>query len=352
MTGAVFGATVVCDLCGRESSGGYYAGPGNTVYCADCYSRYSVCSGCGKLTKSAIRVGEISFCADCYIKLGKCALCGRAITGGYSSYPDLGIDICLSCESKSPRCLECGIPVKSSEAIGNSGLCDRCVAGAQRCYSCRGIILKNYNYFEGDQSRKFCSNCVARYQACADCGAPSGPGGTKLDDGLNLCGDCRSEALFQPESVTPVKDMALRFLEGDMGMTIKHPIDYSLRDSKFLQDKGKSSNKDLNGLFYRIGDKFYIYVRYGLRKKDLIWVLAHEITHAWQAENCDNNASLSDREGFAQWTAYYALRYYGYDSFAANMTEGSSVYSNGLNKMLEIESRAGRKAVFDYMKNQ
>ncbi len=71
-------------------------------------------------------------------------------------------------------------------------------------------------------------------------------------------------------------------------------------------------SEDINGLFYRKNDDFNVYVLYGLRKKDLIWVLAHEITHAWQAENCSDRLTTEEREGFAQWVAYHTALNFGY----------------------------------------
>jgi hypothetical protein len=129
-------------------------------------------------------------------------------------------------------------------------------------------------------------------------------------------------------------------------MPIDHVVNFSLEDRNFLKKKANGIHGDLNGLFYQKGDKFYIYVLYGLREKDLISVLAHEIGHAWQAENGPQNASLEDQEGFAQWVAYKALIHFGYPEFAKLLEEGDSVYSKGLNKMLKLEINGGTPAVF------
>ncbi len=281
----------------------------------------------------------------------KCDLCGKTITGSYNHYSDIGINVCSQCEKTKPRCDKCQRPVNEPIRVGLALLCERCAAGIERCHSCGTALLRDYTYFEGDEALKFCSECVAKYPVCADCGAPSGPRGTKLNDGRYLCPDCRSVALFEPGLITPIKNQVLSYLDSGMGMRIEHDIKYSLQDKNFLKIKSKDMHGDLNGLFYRKGDDYNIYVLYGLRKKDLIGVLAHEITHAWQAENCSGNLELEDLEGFAQWVAYYALIYYDYERFAQTMLSGNSVYATGLRKMLEIEKRGGSKAVFDYIRS-
>jgi len=282
----------------------------------------------------------------------KCDLCGKTVTGSYNHYPDIGINVCSQCEQAKPRCDSCRRPLNKPVRIGLARLCERCAASVERCYSCGTALLHDYTYFEGNETLKYCSECVARYPICADCGAPSGPRRTKLDDGRYLCPDCRSVALFKPGLVTPIKKQALSYLDSKMGIRIKHDIKYSLQDKDFLKTKSKDMHGDLNGLFYRKGDDYNIYVLYGLRKKDLIGAIAHEITHAWQAENCSHSLQLEDLEGFAQWVAYHTLVYFDYERFARNMPSGNSAYATGLRKMLEIEKHGGSRAVFDYIRSR
>jgi hypothetical protein len=235
---------------------------------------------------------------------------------------------------------------------GHSMLCPQCLAGAQRCHVCGSALLENYTFFEGNKRLKFCAECVSRYDPCSNCGVPSGPRRTRLDDGRRLCPDCMSAALFEPRLVTPVKNSVLSYLSGGLGMSVTHSIEYALKDKSFLDEKSKEMKGDLNGLFFRKGDDYHIYVLYGLRKKDLVWVLAHEIAHAWQAENTSGNLGSVDLEGFAQWAAYNSLRHFGYDEFSKTMLNGDSDYSRGLRKMLDIETAGGAEAVFDYIKSK
>ncbi len=282
----------------------------------------------------------------------KCDLCGKAITGSFNFYPDVGINVCSQCAQSKPKCDSCQRPVNKPRQVGLSRLCERCATNVERCHSCGTALLRDYNYFEGNETLKYCSGCVARYPICNDCGAPSGPHATKLDDGRYLCPDCRSVAMFEPGLVTPIKEQVLSYLGSRLGIRIEHNIKYSLQDKDFLKMKSKDTHGDLNALFYRKGDDYNIYVLYGLRKKDLIGAIAHEITHAWQAENCGKNLQLEDLEGFAQWVAYHTLSHFDYEQFAMNMRSGTSDYANGLRKMLEIEKHSGSRAVFDYIKSK
>jgi hypothetical protein len=345
-------AAVKCDICGAEISGRYYVSARGQNVCEDCYARYPACASCGLITKSSLKVGDRFYCATCYSDLKRCDLCGEFITGSYNYYPTVDLIVCPQCEKLKPRCDRCGIPANELIQVGSARLCPRCAPGADRCHICGTALLTEYAFFEGDRSNKFCPECVKKYPSCANCGAPSGPNATRLDDGRYLCPDCRSIALFDRRLVTPIKEQVLTFLERGMGMRITHEITYSLQDVKFLEERSKGIHGDLNGLFYRKGDDFNIYVLYGLRKKDLVGVLAHEMAHAWESENCRSDLPLEDLEGFAQWAAYHALSNLGYQEYARTLVHGDNIYAVGLRRMLEIEDKSGSKAVFDYIRSK
>jgi len=341
-----------CSVCGEAITGKYYIAQNTQPVCENCYARYGSCRDCGLVSKSLVTVDGAKFCRDCYLKLPQCGICNKTIIGGWRAYPDLNLKICLDCEKNSPRCENCGRPVRELLRIGTAGLCEQCSARAQRCRSCGTALLRDYTYFEGNEALKYCADCVRKYPACADCGAPSGADKTKLDDNRVLCPECMKSALFQPRQVTPIKSVVIDYLQNNLGMSVKHRIAYSMEGRNFLEKKSNGIHGDLNGLFYRKGDEYNIYVLYGLRRKDLILVLAHEISHAWQAENTRGKPDLEDLEGFAQWVAYQALRYFDYDAFAATLTGGNTVYAGGLNKMLDLEKAGGARAVFEYIRSK
>ncbi len=351
LAAAAFSSTK-CVICDSDITGRYYVSARGQAICADCNARYSACSGCGLVGKSLITVDALPFCRECYLKLEKCDICDKTITGGYNRYPDIGIDVCSDCERFSPRCDNCNRPAKNLARVGRSGLCEQCSSKALRCRSCGTALLRNFTFFEGNEALKYCTECISRYPACADCGAPSGTSAMKLEDSRYLCPDCAGTALFDPAMVTPIKNTVLAYMANNFGMVIRHEITYSLKGKDFLEAKTRETHKDINGLFYRLGDDYNIYVLYGLRKKDLVWVLAHEISHAWQAENTSGKLEPEDLEGFAQWVAFSSLKYFSYDTFAETMTKGNTAYSKGLKKMLDIEKKSGPDAVFEYIKSK
>ena len=282
----------------------------------------------------------------------RCSLCGKEITGKYVTYPNLGINVCEQCQETKPHCEKCDVPVNKLIMVGGHGFCERCAPTIEVCHSCGEAIMGEFTFFEGNESLKYCMKCTNKYPRCADCGAPSGPDGTQLDDGRYLCPDCRRIAIFDAGFITPIKDRVRSFMEGNMGMPVKHEITFSLENQVFMKEKSKGAQGDLNGLFYRKGDELNVYVVYGLRERDLLSVLAHEISHAWEAENCDDKLPLEEQEGFAQWVAYKTLIHFSHDDFARLMTTGDNIYSRGLNKMLKIEADGGAKAVFEFIKRK
>jgi hypothetical protein len=342
-------ADLKCDICGKEISGRYYVSARGQNVCEECHVRYPAWASCGLVSKASIKVGGRTYCPTCYSDLKRCDLCGEIITGSYNYYPSVDLTVCPKCDRTKPKCDKCGIPANELIQVGSSKLCARCAPGTDRCHICGTALLTEYAFFEGDRSIKYCKQCLKRYPPCADCGAPSGPNATKLDDGRYLCPDCRSIAFFDSRLVTPVKEQVLTFLDRGMGMQIAHKISYSLKDVTFLEQRSKGIHGDLNGLFYRKGEDYNIYVLYGLRKKDLVGVLAHEMAHVWESENCKSDLTLEDLEGFAQWVAYHALLGLGFEQHAETLSLGSTIYAQGLRKMLEMEVKGGPGAVFDYI---
>jgi len=352
ISGSIAFAADRCDICGKTLEHDYYETKAHQLVCPDCYNTYGFCRDCGKVTRSLVNADGLKFCRDCYMKLPKCSICNKVITGEHRVYRDTHEAICMNCEKNSPRCQSCGRPVKQLIQSGSVGLCERCASGVQRCRSCGSPLLRDFTYFEGNNTLKYCTECVRKYKACADCGAPSGPDGILLEDNRHLCPDCMAEAMFQPGQVTPIKKVVLEYLLNNLGMKVNHQIVYQMKGRDVLGQMSGGVQGDLNGLFHREDDNYSIYVLYGLRKKDLILVIAHEYAHAWQSENTKGTSSLEDMEGFAQWVAYKSLVNFGFETYARTLTNGNTVYSRGLRKMIEKENSGGPSVVFDYIRSK
>lgn len=343
---AVSLASMNCAICGKEIDDRYVRYDDGSVFCMDCMEKYTHCTFCGKPSKAIMKSDGKDICRDCLTKLNRCSFCNRPLTGNYITYPDLNLRLCEKCNKTVARCDLCGKPEVNLIRVGDNRICKSCYDLSDFCRICGNPIQGEYMWFDGDSTRLYCSLCVDRYPKCSSCGAPAGRRSRTLDDGRVLCRSCYSEGHFDAAQVKYIKGKVLEFLEKHLNMTIQHDIKYTLQGQDFILSKSEGISGDLNGLFYRHGNAYEIYVVYGLRQKDLYQVIPHEIAHAWAADNCRSNLTLEEAEGFAQWVAYYTLRHFGFTEYSNTLLKGDNEYSRGLKMMLDIERREGREAVF------
>jgi aminopeptidase N len=91
-------------------------------------------------------------------------------------------------------------------------------------------------------------------------------------------------------------------------------------------------------------------VQKGLPRRLFIQVASHEYAHAWQGENCPLLKDTNFREGFAEWVAYIVLSVFKDKELMRKMLKGDNKYSKGLQKMLDLETKVGRKGVLEACK--
>jgi hypothetical protein len=71
-------------------------------------------------------------------------------------------------------------------------------------------------------------------------------------------------------------------------------------------------------------------------------VLAHELAHAWQAENCPDEQGDRIREGFAEWVAWKLLDgLEGCDAERELIEERTDEYGRGFQVFLDFEAERG-----------
>jgi hypothetical protein len=105
------------------------------------------------------------------------------------------------------------------------------------------------------------------------------------------------------------------------------------------------------GLFFRRGRKRAIYVEYGLPQILMIQVMAHEVAHAWQGENCPLLRDPFVREGFSEWAAYRVLTALGAVKKVALLEQRADLYGQGLRFMLALEHQGGTAVIFQTCRN-
>jgi hypothetical protein len=71
-------------------------------------------------------------------------------------------------------------------------------------------------------------------------------------------------------------------------------------------------------------------------------VLAHEIAHAWQAENCPDAQGTRIREGFAEWVAWKVLEGMdGADGERSVIEARTDDYGDGFRLFAALEAKHG-----------
>ncbi len=283
-----------------------------------------------------------------------CNLCGRPIRGRYRVYyredvTGKGLSVCAHCEQSAPRCAICHTPMHA--ALTEEGLCPTCLAQVPTCASCGKRIRGRY-YRNGANAAIYCEACFAGQPRCDVCGGVAGPGSVRLHDGRHICADCHATAVYDAARAGELYGRVLNTMAQELGLQLSIPPTLSLVDRNQMlallaQMKGEDADRPelVFGLFMRRGRKRAVYVEYGLPQILMIQVIAHELAHAWQGENCPLLRDPLLREGFAEWVAYRVLLALGAVKKAALMTQRTDLYGQGLQVMLAVERQGGPAAV-------
>ncbi len=317
-----------------------------------------------------------------------CHLCGQRITGRYTQYTT-GLIVCQRCELTAPRCARCRIPVQAKSATRSRRgvlLCGPCSRAVNYCASCEEPILEVWYRFEEllptPEPRHFCAACVRDRPRCDLCRAPIGPRSVTLTDGQYRCGLCATDLVIGEPAIRLTYTDAIEAMANIADGPLRRvpPLEVVSRRRMgeirraYAQDIGQTAGRlpallsqsgqgtygpqagdatatvrHLLGFYVRSQGKPVIYVEAGLTRGLLLGTLAHELGHAWQAEQLGSGASGLDpliSEGFAEWIAYTTLLSRGFRTLATRARERQDDYGRGLAHFLEIERARGRPAVF------
>ena len=313
-----------------------------------------------------------------------CHICGQRIMGRYSQYTT-GLTVCQSCETAAPRCARCKIPVQARGAARSARgvlLCAPCARAVDHCSSCNEPILDMWYRFEEllptPKPRHFCAACVRDKPRCDLCRAPAGPRLVTLSDGQYRCSLCATDLALGEQTIRQIYTDALESVAATLGGPLRRPPPLDLVSRRrmgeirraYVHDlrltsallpiapgqesptsprgAASSSGRHLLGFYVRTGGKPMIYVEAGLTRGLLLGTLAHELGHAWHAEQMGAAAGALDllfSEGFAEWVAYTTLLARGFRTLAARARERQDAYGRGLNRFVAIEQGRGRAAV-------
>lgn len=302
-----------------------------------------------------------------------CHLCGGAINGRYYQYTN-GLTVCAACERAAPRCARCRAPVSASGAtVSRRGalLCGRCARETMACDACGEPILNAWYSFQEviptPAPRHFCADCVRDRPRCDLCQAPTSERAVTLTDGQYRCALCASDLVIGEPAIRLVFTDALEALGSIVDTPLRRvpPLEVVSRRRMgetrraYAREAGASSasgaqegesggtSRHVLGFYVRSQGRPTIYVEAGLTRGLLLGTLAHELGHAWQAEQLGPSAAALDQvvsEGFAEWVAYQTLLARGMRTLAARARERHDVYGRGLERLLSVERRGGRAA--------
>ncbi|OQA16426.1 MAG: LIM domain protein [bacterium ADurb.Bin363] len=316
------------------------------------------------MKKIFLTVLFLSLCFNYAIASIVCNRCGSVITDTYWTFK--GNIYCNNCYPQVvPKCDICGQSLYGQyRIVKDKNYCENCYqASVPRCRLCNEILEGEY-LTSLDGKSVYCKRCYEIYPSCCNCSVPIGLTGMTLIDGRRICSECYSIAIFELKPLEDILEEVKIETKKLLGSDVMFPLQIKLIDKMKLDELKKKKNIEyvpLDGVtalhyYTKLNNTITvseIYILSGLIPVRAIGTLAHEYTHAWQAENCPDNQDISIREGFAEWISYKVLKVKGYNRMAENMLKTSDpVYGEGLKKMLQIEKEEGLKGVLKYARKE
>lgn len=353
-----------CYLCGETITGRYWehSGPeGTRIFCDRCYRLSPKCSACGvpSSQEALTKVGKERLCPFCLAHSKLCSLCGNRISGRYYSVEETNEVFCDNCYKTYPRCRACDRPMRRS-SLTPDGVCPSCAEKLPKCKACGKSIVGAYfvHKFKGE----YCWECQQSRPECYACGTPVTNIYWKLFDGRYLCDSCKRQSVFREDQVRIIMNDVVDLARHRLGLVVTRP--WTLRVDKLNTEGAESVNAARQGLrmaspisgnemgiFIERGDQREIVLLCGLPIPMIYETAAHELAHAWQAENCPPGQSLELREGFAQWVAAKILEIKGFTiSLEKLQSRMDSPYGTGYHRMARIETPRGRSEVISYVR--
>jgi len=250
--------------------------------------------------------------------------------------------------AEAPECAACALPMAGRNE-GDGTYCERCVRSSARCVTCGRALPGNYWEVRGT-SGMYCKSCTEEAPPCASCQAPVRDG--ELRDGRYFCRACTSELLVEIASFEAIYARAVARIDETLGLVIKK-LPRLVVESAASMDRERTAEmtrEGLCGLYVRDErGRTSIHVLSYLTERKALAVLAHELAHAWQVENCPDAQGPRLREGFAEWVAWKALEGIPDCLGEREIIESrSDEYGDGFRVFVELERTRGADGVLWY----
>ncbi len=353
MCGITAAQSLTCEACRKPISGRYTVystGAEQHVFCDACDEQLPHCAVCSIPVVSASTGSGDILCRDCRKTARYCAVCNTRITGAYFTSQDQLHVYCATCVETAPRCDACSDILRPGghRQVDGHTLCTRCDQALPRCHACGKVILDTSVTFNNLPER-YCASCAANRPHCVSCGRPCEPDAKELRGGNMLCNLCRPSAMLEEKSMLVLAHEVREHLRTHLLMPIVRPIEIVMVDTlgTFEDPSFRES-----GRFIQTGERFRIEILRGLSWEKCLETLAHELGHAWQAENLPGIRDSESREGFAQWTASKVLENYGLTHLIRQIEERDDLYGKGYRAMIALEQRLGIEGMFKSLRKR
>ena len=171
------------------------------------------------------------------------------------------------------------------------------MAGKLVCWSCRQPLGDRQYHYPG--SGRVVGDCCVSLPACTYCGMPAN--GVTMPDGRICCRVCQKSLVTEVEKARKLFQGVIRDLDNRIGMKfLTHPIMYLCTQNMMPGTQG-SLNGTQFGVCVCRGSQIEAYVLTWLPQLIFKRTLAHELSHAWQFNNCSHRIGVGISESFAEW---------------------------------------------------
>ena len=269
-----------------------------------------------------------------------CSLCREEIEGPYTLFEAVDLSVCGTC-IEAPACAGCGLP-RAGRNAGEGDHCARCRSSADRCSSCGRPILDRY-WTVHETDGRYCVRCVDQAPKCGACNAPATDG--TMRDGRFFCRACRDGIVEDDGTYHDLYARMVARTRDVLGLELERVPTLVVESNHGLQSEHAETapREGLCGLYQRdAAGNTTIHVLSHLTPERVAAVLAHELAHAWQAENCPDEQGLRLREGFAEWVAWRALEGLpGHEAERRMITRRTDEYGLGFRVFAGLDARGG-----------
>jgi len=197
---------------------------------------------------------------------------------------------------------------------------------------------------------------LLRRQLCDMCTALVIGEGHEQADGRVICATCRRTGLTTTADAEAVREQVLAEFR-QFGMVLKQPAPLKVVDAhemakQFGQKWLPTVHHDARpmGAYCASRQGEFLLVESGQPPALLVWTLAHESAHDWQAEHNAAFPILEEalQEGFAQWAADEVAGRLGHWKMARRQLKRTDVYGLAPRRFFRLESMAGTGEVLAF----